>query len=423
MAGALAAAQAGIASLVVVLVPVVLTWATAAYSSAPWEQAVRAGTAVWLLAHHTGLAVPGGHVGLVPLGLAAVPGISCWLAGVRLARALDPNADAIRAGVGRFRPVAPPPRALAALVLTYAGLVTLVGVPTSSAAVRPVLWQAFAGAAVLCALAATAGSAAWVAGGVLPGLRLLLALLPLPGPVRRCLRPVAAALAVQVVGALGLAVAALTSGWDDVEGLHRALAPGLTGGLVLVVGQLMLAPNLVVWAGSWAAGPGFSVGSGTSVTPGQTDLGSLPALPVLGALPPSGPGPGWAWAVLALPVLAGAVAGWCVLRAAGRQGRSASVSALLAQVATVAVVAGLGWTALGWLSSGPAGPGRLATVGASAWQSGLALAVEVGLGALLAVGAGQALRSLSAPAVDPTTGPVTPGGPPSPDSAAADRRD
>ena len=395
----MAAVQAATASLVVILLPVVLAWATASYSRAPWGQAVQVGVSAWLLAHHTGIVIPGGHVGLVPLGLSVIPLISCWLAGVRLARNLDPNADAIRAGVGRARPKAPPPRALMALVLGYSGLVTLISALTTSAAVRPLISQAFFGAAVLCTVASVTGAAAWVLGGPVRGLRRVIVRLRLPVPVRRSLRPMALALVVHLGGAVLILLTAFVLGWDRVALLHHALAPGAAGGLVLVLGQLMLVPNLVIWSGAWAAGPGFAVGAGTSVLPGHTELGALPAIPVFGALPPVGTGPGWLWAVLALPVLAGGLAGWYLLRADPdawvEPGTAGSPKPLLIETGLTAVLTGTAWLVLSWLSGGPGGPGRLAHLGPSAWSVGLATMVEVGLGAFVVVGVGLAARLVS----------------------------
>jgi hypothetical protein len=382
--------QAATASLAVILVPVVLAWATASYSSAPWGQAMQFGVAAWLLAHHGGIVIPGGHVGLMPIGLMVIPLIACWFAGVRLARGLDPNADAIRTGVGRARPVLPPPRALLALILSYAGLVTLVGALATTAAIRPVVVQAFVGAALISAVGGVTGAAAWKAGGLRPGLRFALGRLRLPIEVGRCLRPVGLALALQLGAALVIFIAALASGWDRVLSLQHALDPGLVGTLVLVVGQLVVVPNLVIWSGAYGAGPGFAVGTGTSVMPGHTELGALPAVPVLGALPTPGDGPGWAWALLALPVLAGVAAGWLIMRRDPGPARTALIDAGL-----TGVLAGICWSVLGWLSSGPVGPGRLAELGPSGWQLGLATMVEVGAGALLAVGIGLVARSIS----------------------------
>lgn len=407
------AVQAATASLVVILVPVVLAWATASYSRAPWGQALQVGVAAWLLAHHSGIVIPGGHVGLTPLGMTLIPLISCWLAGVRLARNLDPNAEAIRAGIGRRRPAQPPPRALMALVLSYAGLVTVAGALATTATIRPLVPQAFLGATVICAVGAVCGASAWVAGGFRRGVRRAIARLRLPMVLRRCLRPVAMALTVQLAGALVLLIVAIVAGWDRVLLLHESLAPGAAGGLVLTLGQLVLVPNLLIWGAAWVAGPGFAVGTGTSVLPGHTELGALPAIPMLGALPTPGAGPGWAWAVLAVPVLAGTVAGRCLLRsfdvlvrtspvdAGSGVGSDGAIRSLLRETALTVSLVGGAWAVLGWLSAGPAGPGRLAEMGPSFWRLGLATAAEVGVGALLIVSLGLVVRYLSPPAAPP----------------------
>jgi Family of unknown function (DUF6350) len=215
-AGLLAAAQAAAASLVVILVPTVLAWATASYSRAPWGQALRFGVDTWLLAHHATIAIPGGHVGLTPLGLLGIPLVSCWFAGVRLARAVDPHADAIRDGIGRSRPVWPPPRALLALVAGYTATVTLAGVLVTSSGARPLVVPAFAGAALICASAALAGAGAWVAGGFRAGVARALRLARPPVEVRRCLRPAALAVGVHLAGAVLLLLISVVLGWGQI---------------------------------------------------------------------------------------------------------------------------------------------------------------------------------------------------------------
>ena len=66
------------------------------------------------------------------------------------------------------------------------------------------------------------------------------------------------------------------------------------------------------------------------------------------------------------------------------------------------MLVGCSWTILGWLSGGPAGPGRLAELGPSPWQLGLVTALEVGVGAVIVVAAGLTVRFL-APAPAPAT--------------------
>jgi uncharacterized protein DUF6350 len=391
VAGLLAAAQAAAASLVVVLVPTVLAWATASYSRAPWGQAVRFGVDAWLLAHHTGIAIPGGHVGLTPLGVMLVPLITCWIAGIRLARHVDPHLEAIAHGVGRHRPAWPPPRALIALVVGYATLVTLAGALVTAPGARPLVAQAFAGATVVCAPAALAGAGTWRAGGRRAGAGVAIRLLRLPEPVHRCLGPAAWASAGLLAGGLVLFAVAAVLGRGQIADLHAALHPGLAGGVVLVLAQITVVPNAAVWAGAFAAGPGFAVGTGSSVTASATQLGAVPAVPILGALPAPGERPAWLWLVVLLPVAAGALAGRRLLRRADAPPRE-----LLTDVGGTALLSGLAWAVLAWLSAGPAGPGRLADVGPVAWSTGLLVAAEVAVGALLAVGAGLGARRFKA---------------------------
>jgi len=389
LAGGFAAVQAASASLVVVLAPVVAGWVTSG-SRATWFQAVQIGLDTWLLAHHASIVLPGGTVGLFPIGLAAVALTTCWLAGRRLARVLDPKAAAIEAGVSRARPARVPVRALAGFVACYALLGLLAGLVAASPAARPLATQAVLGCGLTAAIAGTAGAAAYRAGGLRAGLEALFEAVRLPPSGRRWLRLGALALAVLLAAALLLTAGAVVAGSERVLGLHRALATGAWGGAVLVGLQVAVLPNLVVWAGAFLAGPGFAVGAGTMVTPQETVLGPLPALPVLGALPAPGPQPRWATLVVLVPVLAGAVAGAAAVRAR----RQATPWGLAADCAGLALAAGTGFGLLAWLSGGPAGPGRLEVTGPVPWLAAGVLAAECGAGALVAVAAGLAWRGV-----------------------------
>ena len=59
---------------------------------------------------------------------------------------------------------------------------------------------------------------------------------------------------------------------------------------------------------AFVAGPGFAVGAGTAVSPAGTQLGVIPGVPVLGALPESSTP--WLLLLALLPVALGALAGW-----------------------------------------------------------------------------------------------------------------
>ena len=78
-------------------------------------------------------------------------------------------------------------------------------------------------------------------------------------------------------------------------------------------------PNAVIWAISFTLGPGFAFGTGTVVAPAGSALGTLPAFPMLAALPaglhPAVP-PALSAAMLAMPYVAGAFGGLLVARLA-----------------------------------------------------------------------------------------------------------
>jgi hypothetical protein len=198
-------------------------------------------------------------------------------------------------------------------------------------------------------------------------------------------------------------VVAVVANADRVLALHRALRPGGFGGALLVIGQVGYLPDLAAWGVAWLAGPGFALGTGTVVATGTVHLGVLPVVPALGALP-TAPLPA-TWAVLAavaVPVLAGAVAGWWSVRRAPADDLG-SVSRLLDALGS-AVLATLLLAAVLALSAGPIGPGRLAHVGANALVVAPFLAVELAAGALpvAAALAWRRRRKVVSPAVAPT---------------------
>jgi hypothetical protein len=377
-----AAAQAAGASLVAVLAPVVLAWVVDSAGRGTWVQAVRLALALWLLAQHGGLTVDGGHVGLVPLGLSLFPLAACWFGGRRLARLLDPRAEAIAAGATRANPAWPPAVALATFPAAYCTGVAVAALAADMPSMHPIGLQAVLGAAVVSSVGVTLGAAGYRHGGAVAGLvRVVQAL---PAPVARCCGPAAAALAVQV-GAAALVLAALLgAGHARVVELHHALQPGAAGGAVLTLAQALVVPNLVLWTAAALAGPGFGVGAGSWVTLSSSKLGALPALPVLGALPAPGRLPVAALALLGVPVVAGVVAGALLARS---EGSAASLARRAGDVAAVAVLAGVVLGVLAWLSGGPAGPGRLAETGPVAWLTGVVFAAEVAAGAALALAA------------------------------------
>ena len=70
-----------------------------------------------------------------------------------------------------------------------------------------------------------------------------------------------------------------------VKSLAIVIQPGIVGGLLFTLLQLLYLPNLVLAGISYLFGTGFSLGLGTHISPTNIDINSLPAIPILGALP------------------------------------------------------------------------------------------------------------------------------------------
>ncbi len=181
------------------------------------------------------------------------------------------------------------------------------------------------------------------------------------GPAGRWAIPravLAAQLAMLVAGAAVL----VTSLWmhlKQVEALHEALQPGVAGGIALLLLQLAFAPNALMWSASYALGSGFSLGAGSVVAPAATQLGLVPGIPLLGALPSPGPGDLAQLWWLAAGAVAGAIACWVVL--APR--RAARVDEASLTGGAGGALAGAVFAGLAWAASGDLGTLRLADIG------------------------------------------------------------
>jgi len=196
-----------------------------------------------------------------------------------------------------------------------------------------------------------------------------------------------------VVAASALAVAALfLANYAAIISLYESVHAGILGGIALTIGQLAVLPNLVIWGASWLIGPGFAMGTGSSVTPLGTTLGPIPAIPVLGALPAAGV-LGWGFLGLLVPVLAGFFIALAVRpRLARELGSLASVRSFLAAGLACGVVGGILLGMLAWASAGAAGPGRLVDVGPSPLLVGGFAALEIGVASMIGLLAGRPSR-------------------------------
>lgn len=360
LAGALAAVLAAGIGLVAVAVVVLLAWVADTRSGTSARTALRTAGQVWLVAHHTGLALPGGWFGLTPLGLTLLPAALL----VRGARGL----------VGALRITTPrqAARVLAAYATTYALVGAGVAGLTPTSAVAPSIGQAVAGTFVLATMAGGLGLLS-ARGGV----RTLVAFLP--QPLRAVVVGAAAAVCVVIAAGAVLVGVALAVHAGRAGSLAETTGPGFVGGVALLCLGLGYVPTAALWGASYVVGPGFAVGAGTRVAAFGESVGAVPGVPLLAALPGSAPGPLLGVSCLGLMFAAGGLAGGLAARVSVRRTRDA----LLVGFAC-GPVAGAALAGLAFLAHGPLGPGRMATVGPSPWQIGLAATAQIGAGAALA---------------------------------------
>ena len=376
---------------VLVVAAMAAVWATNGFGGTEFSSVAAMSAHLWLLIHGVPLdlsAVFGASAGtmtLVPLGLSILPLLFCYRSGRRLARASYEGEFLIPVLSGSvtyalicsavYGWASPSPKPLQVL---NAALVPL------GIVVVGLMWGGYREARSLSRMVGVdtaeqisqmsqysrwAGSYAWAV-------------------VRAA---VVAAVAFVGLGALLLALGIL-GGWSQVVATYQELHAGPVGDTAVTLLQLGFLPNLVIYAMAWSTGAGFAFGAGTSIGLTSSNAGSLPMLPILGAVPESLGSAGLLG--LLVPVAAGAIAGWWFLR----EGEDhldewvalkvpfRPLSALLSSLALgvlTGLLTSLAALWLGWISYGSLGVGRFTEVGAEPLSFAGHTALWVGLGVAL----------------------------------------
>ncbi|HLL62272.1 MAG TPA: DUF6350 family protein [Propionibacteriaceae bacterium] len=297
--------------------------------------ALGVGTQFWLLANGVSVSLEGLVVTLVPWGATAVAAyMMAWSAGFAARRI-------------RSDQLAGPFTVAGVLLATYLVPVLGIGAWQGQPWRDPLHWAAVI---LVLGLAAVWGACRALGRRFTDGW---------PDWARALPRAVLGAQLVLLAFAAALLVTSLIRHLDRVTALHAALDPGVAGGIALLAAQLAVVPNVLVWTAAYALGAGFAVGTGSVVAPAATELGILPGLPLLGALPGAGPGS----PLLLLWLVSGAVAGAlaAVLVVRSRPGLRFDTSSLVGGLA--AVLAALVFVALGWAAGGDLGVTRLTGLG------------------------------------------------------------
>jgi len=156
-----------------------------------------------------------------------------------------------------------------------------------------------------------------------------------------------------------------------VKNLTTVLQPGIFGGFLLLLLNILYIPNAIVSTLAYFSGVGFAVGSGTLVSPTSFRLNKIPAMPLLGALPEN----------KSLISLVGVL----VIVAAGALLVTWTISLDQRVLVQSLIVAVLLAAFVGYSGSGALITDAMSAVGVSTWKFTLAIAAQLGLGAALAI--------------------------------------
>ncbi len=320
-----------------------IAWATAGSASGSTTDPIRGAIWIWLGAHHIPfqLALPptgiAGYLTYLPIGAIFLPFI---VVRTSFLRALD----RLKGDYHDLNSV----RLIFSTL--YAALATALAFASRSESISP-QWYLAPVFTFLIALFAT----------MTVGVRM---------SPSRTLRLASRLLAI-ILGTSLIAVSILIwLNFAQVKNITISLQPGIFGGFLLLLLNILYLPNAAIALASYFSGTGFAVGAGTIVAPWWYELGQIPALPLLGILP-----------VNRQPL---ALFGILFFIAVG---------ALLAFLASgfeftsyiqtfIFVVVGL--TLLAYLGSGSLITAEMGAVGVSIWKFSLSIIAEIGLGFLAA---------------------------------------
>jgi Family of unknown function (DUF6350) len=387
--GAIAACAAAGTGLVCITLLALAGWIAAPHDGVGLPGVLRTAADLWLVGHHVGFVlhsagsiggagkVAGGRIGMLPLGLVLLPGALLWVAGRWVVK---------KGEVSRLPEVGYAALALAVPYALLAGALALLG---QSSLATPSLPQAVLSGFLLALVAGGLGGARALA----PWWNLVHLLPPRSRSV--FLGSLGSLTVLTGTGAI-LAAVSLGTSLTGFRAVQAALAPGLVGGVLLLLIQIAYVPNAIVWSICYTLGPGFAFGTGTVVAPTGSALGSLPMLPMLSALPTGAHSavPAWASAVmLSVPYLAGAFGGLLTARAAPTP--AVELAPLWGFACGVATAAATGLLAA--FAGGPLGSGRLSAVGPSGWQTAVVAALEIGVAAAVTAGLANWLRMRRVP--------------------------
>ena len=321
-----------------------LAWATAGSATGNTGDPLRAALWIWIGAHSIpfDLSLPpsglAGHLSYLPLGALIFPVLAIRNGVARTIERLDNDSSLVAPARGVF-------------ALGYTLFAVAASLFSRTESIRPVWYFAIIYVlpfTLLCA--ATVGRRVALGQGFLYGSRIIALLLGISAII------------------FGLLILINIS---MVKNLTTVLQPGIFGGFLLLLLNILYIPNAIVSTLAYFSGVGFAVGSGTLVSPTSFRLNKIPAMPLLGALPEGKS------LISLLGVLIVVAAGAVLVTWTISLNQKVLIQSLMVAVLLAAFV--------GYSGSGALITDAMSAVGVSPWKFTLAIAAELGLGALLAL--------------------------------------
>lgn len=262
--------QQGIRSITLILLPIsfitLVAWATAGSSSGNTADPLRAALWFLLAAHQVPLqlslsdSTSSGSLTFLPVGALLIPFFALRSGYLRMV-------DSLGAPKGRDKR-----SYVLALTTSYSLICYLITLPTLGGTVQAPFYLALP-VIFLVSVVAT-----FISSGMLPNHKLQF-------PWQRALR-LAWIILVALIGNGSLIVSlSLVYHFNVVVNLTKVVEPGIFGGLVLLIGQILYIPNFAVSALSYISASGITIGEGSLLSPFTHRIDEIPAIPILGALP------------------------------------------------------------------------------------------------------------------------------------------
>ncbi|WP_062213263.1 cell division protein PerM [Demequina oxidasica] len=368
--GILVGSQAALLSLLMVIAPALTIAASAptadSSTNVDWAGATSLGTHFWLLAHGVPLVTQQATFSIAPLGLTLISMAMLVAIARRFAtRSWGSWAIAVGSYAGTVAIVTSIMYARSADAVTAVTTATIVAVLMAAPSVAWGIWRAHG------------AEFGWLD--------------RLPLWVRTGVRLGAGTLALMMFVAALSGAAFAFQGREVIADSSSSLGLDAVGGALLAATETLYVPVMVVWMLAWLTGQGFIVGENSLYSPQTLEVGALPEVPLLGALP-SASGGILVWA----PVVLIAVA--AIARFAMRRRLDLHWADVKASVVAVVVV-GASVAGLGIIATGSLGPGRMSEAGVSWLPVALVSAGLVAAGFALVGGLELLIRRVVVPRV------------------------